>query len=110
MDRRAVYVLKMTDDYDFSSIAMDVHMYGEHVRFFDTNRGHMIVGEITYEDEHGFKFISKGHAPGLWEFKLLTIEYFKEKFYKNVTNGKIIAEKIHTTDDLHYWYRREFKV
>ena len=46
MDRRAVYVLKMADDYEFSSIAMDVHMYEDHIRFFDTNRGHIecVVG------------------------------------------------------------------
>ena len=46
MDRRAVYVLKMTNAYDFSTIAMDVHMYEDHIRFFDTNRGHIecVVG------------------------------------------------------------------
>ncbi len=110
MDRRAIYVLKKTDDIDFSSIAMDVHIHEDHIRFFDTNRGHMIVGEVIHEDKNKFKFLSKGYAPGIWEFKLLTIEYYKEKFYKSVTNGKIITEKIHTTDDLHHWYRREFKV
>ena len=48
MDRKAIYVLKMTNDDDF-----------------DSYRGHMIVYDVTYEDEHGFKFISKGHEPGV---------------------------------------------
>lgn len=59
MDRRAINVLKMSDDYYFPSIEMDVHMYENHIRFFDTNKGHMIIGEVTHEDEDGFKFISK---------------------------------------------------
>lgn len=110
MDRRAIYVLKITNSYDFTSIAMDVHMHQGHIRYYDTNRGHEIEGEIIFEDEKGFKFLSEGFDPGVWEFKILTIEYFKEQFYKNVVIGSIIAEKIHTTDDLHFWYRREFGV
>ena len=110
MDRRAVYVIKMTEDYDFISIAMDVHMHQGHIRYYDTNRGHEIEGEIIFEDEKGFKFLSEGFDPGVWEFKILTIEYFKEQFYKNVVDGSIIAEQIHTTDGLHFWYRREFGV
>ena len=36
----------MTNAYDFSTIAMDVHMYEDHIRFFDTNRRHIecVVG------------------------------------------------------------------
>lgn len=30
MDRRAIYVLKITNSYDFTSIAMDVHMHQGH--------------------------------------------------------------------------------
>ncbi len=108
MDRRAIYVLKMTDDNDFSSIAMDVHMHEDHLRFFDTDKGHLVIGEVIYEDEQGFNFISQGEAPGVWEFKILTIKYFKKKFYKKVTDGKYIAKTLHTTDDLHYWYRRSY--
>lgn len=110
MDRRAVYVLKMTEGYDFISIALDVHIHDGSIRFLDTDRGHEIEGELISEDENGFKFLSKGFEPGVWEFKFLTMEYFKEKFYKHVVNGSVIAEKIHTTDDLHFWYRREFGV
>lgn len=85
-------------------------MFKDHLRFIDTNRGHMIVGEITHEDEHGFIFVSRGYKVGVWEFKLLIIECFKEKFYKNVSGGRVVAEKINTTDDLYYWFRREFKM
>ena len=40
----------------------------------------------------------------------MTIEAFKHKYYKLVEGGQVMAAKLKTTDDLHQWYRREFKV
>ena len=41
---------------------------------------------------------------------MLTIQEFKRKYYKLAINGETIAAKIRTTEDLHYWYRREFNI
>jgi hypothetical protein len=48
--------------------------------------------------------------PGEWQFKVLTIEEFKHKYYKLVESGQALAAKLNTTEDLHQWYRKEFKI
>lgn len=110
INQRAVYVFKPTGGKDFTGIALDVHIHKEALRFFDTNRGHEIPGEVTKETEKGFTFASTGAMPGEWQFKVLTIHEFKRKYYKLVEGGQALAAKIKTTDDLHQWYRREFKI
>lgn len=110
INQRAVCVFKPPGEKDFTGIAMDVHMHKEGLRFFDTNRGHELPGKVTGETEKGFTFISTGAAPGEWQFKVLTIEEFKRKHYKLVEGGQVLAAKTKTTEDLHQWYRREFKI
>ena len=114
IDRRKVYVWKWAGEKEFQGIALDVHMFENNqdgrreLRFDDTVHGHMIPGEIVKETENGFLFRSDGFKPGEWEFKELTIEAFKRKYYKIVGNGEVIASVIKTTEDLHEWYRKEF--
>lgn len=108
MDKRAVYVFRFPDEKEFIGIALDVHIYKENLRFYDTNRGHEIPGKVTEETEKGFIFTSTGAMPGEWQFKVLTIEEFKRKYYKLVEGGQTLAANIKTTDDLHQWYRRKF--
>ncbi len=108
MDRQAVYIYMLPDEESFTGIALDVHMHKGNLRYFDTNRGHEIPGKITGETEKGFAFISEGYMPGEWQFKVLTIEEFKRKYYKLVEGGQTLAAKLKTTEDLHQWYRREF--
>ncbi len=110
IDQRAVYVFKTAGSKDFTGIALDVHIHKDNLRFFDTNRGHEIPGKVTKETEKGFTFTSSGYAPGEWQFKILTIGEFKRKYYKIVEGGQAMAAKLKTTDDLHQWYRREFKI
>ena len=110
INQRAVYVFKPAGAKDFTGIALDVHIYKDNLRFFDTNRGHEIPGKVTEETEKGFTFTSTGATPGEWQFKVLTIEEFKRKYYKIVEGGQTMAAKLNTTDDLHQWYRREFKI
>ncbi|MEG6566866.1 hypothetical protein V6B95_07780 [Thermoanaerobacterium saccharolyticum] len=108
MDRQAVYIYKLPYEKSFTGIALDVHMHKGNLRYFDTNRGHEIPGKITEETEKGFIFISEGSMPGEWQFKVLTIEEFKSKYYKLVEGGQTLVAKLKTTEDLHQWYRREF--
>ena len=110
INQRAVYVFKPAGAKDFTGIALDVHIHKENLRFFDTNRGHELPGKVTMETENGFTFTSTGTTAGEWQFKVLTIEEFKRKHYKLAEDGQTIAAKLKTTDDLHQWYRREFKI
>ncbi|MGB3972995.1 MAG: hypothetical protein WBL58_02390 [Peptococcia bacterium] len=117
MDRRKVYIYKIPGDREFMSIACDCHMNqrtGEAWKelWFLTppDRGHMIQGEVLRETKDGFIFRSDGVDPGEWTFKELTIKEFKRKFFKKVVGGEVIAHTIKTTEDLHEWYRKEFKV
>lgn len=110
INKRAVYVFKPPGEKEFTGIALDTHIHNGSLRFFDTNRGHEIPGEVTAEDEKGFAFTSTGAMPGEWRFKVMTIEEFRRKYYKQVEGGDTIAAKIRTTDDLYQWYRREFKI
>lgn len=117
MDRRKVYIYKKTSEKDFVSIACDCHMHqraGEDRQelWFLTppDRGHMVKGEIIRETENGFAFRSDGYDPGEWTFKELTIQDLRRKYYRIIANGEVIAHTIKTTEDLHEWYRKEFKV
>jgi hypothetical protein len=110
IDQRAVYVFKPPGEKDFTGIALDVHIHKEALRFFDTNRGHELPGKVTHETDNGFTFTSTGITQGEWQFKVLGIGEFKRKYYKLVEGGQTLAAKLKTTEDLHQWYRREFKI
>ena len=108
INRRAVYVYKKTGEKDYIGMAMNVHLHNGRIRFVDTDRGHEIQGRVTQEDENTFTFLSEGHAPGEWHFKILTLQDFKRKYSKRVCSGDAIAAAVRTTEDLHEWYRKEF--
>ncbi|MBP7331879.1 MAG: hypothetical protein KBA08_06180 [Firmicutes bacterium] len=110
MDRRAVYFYTLPGETTCAGLALDAHIHGETLRFSDTIRGREIPGKIKKETANSFVFTATGNDPGDWEFMLLTIEAFKHKYYKLVEGGQVMAAKLKTTDDLHQWYRREFKV
>jgi hypothetical protein len=110
MDRRAVYFYTLPGETICAGLALDVHIHGDTLRFFDTIKGHEISGEVMAEDENGFTFISTGYRPGEWRFDVLTVEEFRRDLYKLAEGGQALAAKIKTTDDLHQWYRREFKI
>ena len=110
MDRRTVYFYTLPGEAVCAGLALDVHIQGETLRFFDTIRGHEIPGEVMAEEENGFTFISTGYRPGEWRFDVLTVEEFRRDRYKLVEGGQALAAIIKSTDDLHQWYRREFNV
>ena len=110
MDRRAVYFYTLPGETVCAGLALDVHIHGEKLRFFDTIRGHEIPGEVMAEDENSFIFTSTGYMPGEWRFDVLTVEEFRRERYKLVEGGQALAAIIKSTDDLHQWYRREFGI
>ena len=113
-DRRKAYYYRWPDEHrKMTGIALDVHVHtdpkwGPELRFDETGHPHMIEGEIVRETEDGFIFRSDGAFRGEWEFRELTIEDFRRFAYRYVEGGDIIAAKIHTTEDLHEWYRKTF--
>lgn len=110
MDRRKVYICKQTNEKEFTDIACDCHIHKGSLRFLiPPDRGHTIPGEALRETNDGFTFRSNGYNPGEWTFKELTIKDFKRKHFKSVIGGEELAHTIKTTEDLHEWYRKEFK-
>lgn len=74
--------------------------------FDDTNRGHMLKGEIIASDDDSFTFFRQPNEE--WVFEIVTIEKFKENVYRCVYNGKEIAEVCDTTEDLWEHFRQLF--
>lgn len=112
MDRCKVYYFYWIGEDEYAGVAMDCHLRKDHDRnllcFFDTERGHMIEGEIVKDDENGFVFNSEGYRPGNWYFKILTANDFRTWIYKYIGNGEKLAKMFNTTEDLHEWYRKEY--
>ncbi len=107
MNRRTTYTFKWPGRKKPSGLALNCHMKDGQLRFFDTNRGHMIAGEVTKDGDDTFTFTSAGFEPGEWVFKALTIEDVRRGAVW-IENGGIIAKTIRTTDDLQEWYRKTF--
>lgn len=107
MNRRTTYTVKWPREKKPSGLALNCHMKNGQLRYFDTNRGHMIAGEVIKDGEDTFTFRSDGFEPGDWKFKALTIEDVRRGVVM-IENGDIIAQTIRTTDDLQEWYRKTF--
>ena len=107
MNRRTTYTFKWPGRKKPNGLAMNCHMKDGQLRFYDTNRGHMIDGKVVKDGDGAFTFQSAGFEPGEWEFKALTIEDVRRGVVW-IENGDIIAKTIQTTDDLQEWYRKTF--
>lgn len=107
MNRRTTYTFKWPREKKPSGLALNCHMKDGQLRFFDTNRGHMIDGAVVKDGDAAFTFRSVGFEPGEWEFKALTIEGVRRGVVW-IENGDVIAKTIQTTEDLQEWYRKTF--
>ena len=109
IDQRAVYAVKFPHDEDFQNLIMDVHIHKGNLRFLSPpDRGHEITGKLGVETKDSFTWISDHTFAGEWQFKICTIEDFRDSYYRFVCNGAEIAKVIQTTADLHEWYRKNF--
>ena len=76
--------------------------------FYDTDRGHMIPGELKEIQDNAFTFeASRG---GTWKLREVTIQEFRHRLAKTVINGVEIAKTIKSTEDLWEWYRKKFPI
>lgn len=112
MNRDIVYRYRWTNESRYTGLAMDCHIRSENERnylcYYDSLRGHMIEGQVLTDSDTGFTFRSDGFSKGVWHFDTLTIEDFRDWVYKHIENGRILAEKFATTEELNEWYRKEF--
>ena len=71
-----------------------------------------LVGKVVKDEGDYFEFQcddSVMHARGgLYKFTTLNLRDFRRETYKWISQGKAIAEACKITDDLHYWYRRNW--
>jgi len=115
MIREKLYAIKYTGREKYTSLCLDCHvkeMNGESfLRFLiPPDRGHSIEGIVTEETGDGFKFKSVGYEPGEWTFTEITLDNFRERFYKLVIDGKGIGQNVSTTEELNDWFNCEFPV
>ena len=97
---------------DGVQLALQVQIKNDTLMFYDTNRGHMIHGKLVEEYENGFAFeVSEQEGAwvtGLWVFREVTIQDFRQHLCQAVGNGEAIAKTINTTEELWEWYRKTF--
>jgi hypothetical protein len=108
MNRRTTYTITWPGKKKPVGLALNCHMKGGCLRYYDTVRGHEIEGKITEDGDDAFVFESAGFMPGPWKFQALTIEDFRRYMGRRVENGHIIAQAIKTTADLQEWYRKQY--
>lgn len=108
-NKKAIYVIK---EFPYGENQLALHVCDDfqegHLCFYDTERGHMIEGNVEECFADGFYFIDKQKRK--WVFKEVSIEEFQEKLWKNVVNGKEISDLCKTTEELWEYYRREFPI
>jgi len=108
IDKRAVYMYKVTGEQDFGGLALNVHYENGFLIFNDTDRGHGFEGTLGHStDKGGFTFLSVNCSPGEWVFEIFTIEDLNLRGPRLVEGYENLLF-IKTTQDLHRWYRTEF--
>ncbi|MBR6537377.1 MAG: hypothetical protein IKT67_09275 [Lachnospiraceae bacterium] len=97
-NEKALYLIK-TSPYGGAQVVLHVtDKFKEgYLCFDDTDRGHMIQGEIKEYGETAFPFVDI--KKNLWEFEEVMIDMFRERVYRFVANGEEIAESCNTTDE-----------
>ncbi len=80
----------------------------ERLCFYDTNRGHMIEGNMDEVYDHSFTF--KDRHGEIWELREVTMEEFRDRLARHVGNGEEIAKALETTENLWEWYRKTFPI
>lgn len=108
VDPKKIYVIRMTDEKEPVSIAMNVDLAFRDFKgicyLTPPDRPHMIKGKMGKKTENGFTFISEGFEPGEWEFTELTYDVLKAGFYKHIYGGKQLLEQVHSTQELQDYY------
>lgn len=104
---KAVYVIRRSP-YGEGQVVLHVTdtFRAGYLCYDDTNRGHMLRGEIIASDDDTFTFLRDDGDE--WMFEIVTIEKFNQEVHHYVYNGKAISELCNSTEDLWEYYRKEF--
>lgn len=104
----ALYVLIQSPYGDGQQLVLHVtDTFREgYICFDDTNRGHMIKGEIIEKTNNSFIMCDINQDK--WEFMEVTIQMFRDDLYRFVGNGQRIKNYCNTTEELWEYYREQF--
>lgn len=97
-----------------SQLALHVQIWPGHsgfketLCFYDTMRGHMILGSMTSAADDSFIFTDKEGCQ--WEFKEVTLEMYKSQLSASIVGGREVAKQISSTQELWLWYREHFSI
>ena len=107
-DKDAVYILEKSPYANGVQIVLNVtDLFKQgYICFDDTNRGHMIKGNVVSQCETSFVFLDDRNEE--WEFVEISIETFRKEFYKLIVNGDLIREQCNTTEELWKYFREQF--
>lgn len=107
-NKEAVYLLEKSPYGNRKQIVLNVtDTFKEgHLCFDDTNRGHMIKGNIIRVETDSFSFLDENNRD--WIFKEVSIESFKAGLYSLVVGGNEISQLCNTTDELWKYFRIQF--
>lgn len=108
-NEKALYFIK-TSPYGGEQVVLHVtnKFRDGYICFEDTNRAHMIQGEIKDCGKGSFSFMDREGR--LWEFEEVTIDVFREKICRFVVNGEKIVETCATTESLWEYYNRCYPI
>ena len=109
-NNKALYLLEKSPYGDGEQIVLHVtdEFKTGYICFFDTERGHMVKGNIVEENEDMFYFIDDEKLE--WKFKEISIERFKDGLYNLIVGGDEICQLCNTTEDLWEYFRKEFPI
>ena len=108
-NEKALYIIRKSPHDDGQVVLHVTDTFKEgYVCFYDTNRGHMIKGIITFQEDKTFTIRDKHNEE--WIFEIVTIDMYKENIYRYVFEGKSILETCHTTEELWEYFRKLFPI
>lgn len=107
-NKEAVYLLEKSPYGNGEQIVLHVtdEFKKGYICFDDTNRGHMIRGNIVEKCEDSFSFLDENEME--WKFKEVSIENFKSGLYSLIIGGNEISKLCNTTEALWEYFRNEF--
>lgn len=107
-NKDAVYILEKSPYGNGEQIVLYVtdEFRRGYICFDDTNRGHMIKGNIIDIGIDFFSFLDEDEME--WRFKEVSIESFKSGLYSLVSEGNKISQLCNTTKELWEYFRIQF--
>ena len=112
MNNRKIYWFKLPKDPDIVLVAVQPFIDPEDGRltFYIPNEDvWRLPGKMIADTEDKIVYDCSLHAHGgIYELNVLTLQEFRKTVKRYVAEGDTIARVCKNTDDLHYWYRKNW--